>query len=97
MNDEIALMIFIEVKQGRRQEQINAYNKLLPLVLAEAGCLQYELKAVHGNSNEFVLIERWASKAALHLHDKFEYMIEADKNNASFRSKPARVLELMDI
>ena len=97
MNKEIAMMILIEVKEGRRDEQINAYKKLLPLVLAEKGCLQYDLKAVDGNSNEFVLLERWASKEALDSHDNAAHMIEADKNNVSFRAKPAQVLKLSDI
>ncbi|OUR71222.1 antibiotic biosynthesis monooxygenase [Arcobacter sp. 31_11_sub10_T18] len=97
MNTEISMMILIEVKEGRRGEQINSYKKLLPLVLAEEGCLQYDLKAVDGNSNEFILIERWASKEALLAHDNSPYMIEADKNNVSFRAKPAQVLKLLDI
>ena len=97
MNKEIAMMILIEVKEGRRDEQINAYKKLLPLVLAEEGCLQYDLKAVEGNSNGFVLLERWASKEALDSHDNAPHMIESDKNNVSFRAKPAQVLKLSDI
>ena len=97
MNKEISMMILIEVKEGQRGEQINAYKKLFPLVLAEEGCLQYDLKAVDGNRNEFVLIERWASKEALAAHDNSAYMIEADKNNVSFRAKPVQVLKLTDI
>jgi len=97
MNKEISMMILIEVKEGQRSDQISAYKKLLPIVLAEEGCLQYDLKAVEGNNHEFVLIERWVSKEALLTHDNSAHMIEADKNNTSFRAKPAQVIKLLDI
>jgi len=94
---ELSLLIMIEVKQGQRQKQIDAYNKLLPLVSKEEGCLQYELKAVSGNKDQFVLVERWASEEALGLHDNMPYMIEADKISPTFRAKPASVIKLENI
>jgi len=97
MKKELSLLIMIEVKQGQRQKQIDAYNQLLPLVSKEEGCLQYELKSVSGNENQFVLVERWASKEALTLHDNMPYMIEADSVSPTFRAKPATVIELEDI
>ena len=49
MNEIISLIINIEVKAGRRQEQIDAFSSISALVLEEVGCLQYELKAVQGD------------------------------------------------
>lgn len=97
MKQEISLLIMIEVKSGLRQKQIDAYTKLAPIVLEEAGCLQYELKAIEEDENKFILIEKWTSKEALLLHDKSSYMIEADKLNPTFRAKPATVIILKDI
>lgn len=65
--------------------------------MAEPGCLQYDLKAVDGNNNQFVLLEAWESKEALSAHDITEHMIEADALNPSFREKPATVIMLNNI
>ena len=97
MNKEISLLILIETKKGQRQKQIDAYNKLAPIVLKETGCLQYELKEVENNENEFVLIEKWASKESLSAHDITIHMIEADKSSPTFRSKPVTVIKLLNI
>ncbi len=97
MNKEISLLILIETKKGQRQKQIDAYNKLAPIVLKETGCLEYDLKEVIGNKNEFVLIEKWASKKDLLAHDITSHMIEADKLSLSFRAKAVRVIKLTNL
>ena len=97
MSKEISQLIMIEVKAGRRDDQIKAYNRLAPLVLAEEGCLEYRLQAVEGNENKFVLVEKWKSEEALSFHDNTDYMKEADSKNHLFRAKPAKVIRLVDI
>jgi len=97
MSQEISLLILIETKKGQRQKQIDAYNKLAPIVLTENGCLQYELKEVENNENEFVLIEKWASKKDLEAHDVTSHMIEADKISPTFRARPVTVIIMKDI
>ena len=47
-------MILIEVQTGQADQQIALYNKLKPLVLAEPGCLQYEMSRVTGSEVQFV-------------------------------------------
>lgn len=84
-------------KKNQRQKQIDAYKKLAPIVLNETGCLQYDLKEVEDDENQFVLIERWASKKDLEAHDITHHMIEADKLSATFRTKPATVIKLKNI
>ena len=97
MNQEISLLILIEVKPNCRQKQIDAYNKIAPIVLKETGCLQYELKEVENKENEFVIIEKWATKKDLLSHDVAPHMIESDKLNLTFRAKPAIVIKLLSI
>ena len=97
INKEISLLILIETKDGQRQKQIDAFNKLAPIVLNETGCLEYELKEVQDNENEFVLVEKWASKEDLSAHDITSHMIEADKISPTFRAKPATVIILNNI
>jgi len=97
MRKEISQLIMIEVKPGQRDEQIKAYNKLSPLVLAEEGCLEYVLKSIEDNENKFVLVEKWISEEALEFHDNTDYMKKADSLNHIFRARSAEVIRLVDI
>ena len=97
MSKEIALVILIETKPGRSYEQVEAFNSLQPLVLAEKGCLQYELHRVAGDENKFLLIEKWASQGDLNAHDRIDHMVAADAHSPSFRAKPAVVYRLESI
>lgn len=80
-----------------RSNQIDAYNSIVEIVLAKNGCIQYDLKSVKGNENQFVLLEKWASKEALVAHDVTAHMVAADADSLAYRAKPAKVLELQPI
>ena len=97
MKEEISVVVIIEVIPGKREEQISAFKKVEPLVLAEEGCIQYEMKADQDNENRFVIIERWLSAEALAAHAISPHMVEAGKSNHLFRAKPAEVIKLSDI
>ena len=97
MNSEIKLVILIEVQTGQADQQIALYNKLKPLVLAEPGCLQYEMSRVTGSEVQFVLIESWKSQDALTLHDQTLHMKEADALSPSFRVGSAKVIQLFQL
>jgi quinol monooxygenase YgiN len=97
MNKEIKLAILIEVQPGKASEQVELYNKIRPLVLAEDGCLQYEMSRVAGSDVKFVLLESWVSKESLALHDETSHMKKVDAISPSFRAGPATVLELTEL
>ncbi|GAA0425156.1 hypothetical protein GCM10009133_37120 [Cocleimonas flava] len=97
MSEELSVVVLIEVLPGKREEQIKAFKKVEPLVLAEDGCLQYEMKADQDNENRFIMIERWSSAAALAAHAVSPHMVEAGKSNHLFRAKPAEIIKLSDI
>jgi quinol monooxygenase YgiN len=97
MKNKIKLVILIEVQPGKSEEQIDLYNKIKPLVLAEEGCLSYQMSRVSGSAVKFVLTESWKSKNDLALHDETPYMKEADSISPSFRAGPATVIELIDL
>lgn len=92
--EEVNLIVMIEVKPGKQGLQVDAYKKLKPLVLAEPGCLQYELFFDAENEDKFVLIERWASASALQAHDQTEHMIAADAYSPTFRARPVTVIKM---
>ncbi len=95
--EEIGLIVLIEVLPGMRERQIDAYEKLRPLVLAESGCLQYELFSDTTSENKFVLVEKWSSRAALDAHDQTDHMIAADAYSPTFRAKSATVMKLATV
>ena len=74
-----------------------AFNKLAPIVLAEDGCLQYELKQIKDSKNQFVILEKWDSEEALSAHDKTPHMVASDERNPLLRIKPATVLMLSNV
>jgi len=97
MNNEVKLVILIEVQPDKASEQVDLYNHIRPVILAEKGCLQYELSKVSGSAVDFVLIEHWESEEALAAHDVTPHMIEADAISPSFRARPASVLKLNNV
>ncbi|MFJ4780729.1 putative quinol monooxygenase [Streptomyces sp. NPDC088762] len=94
MSHPIHLAVLITTLPGRGREQIEAFERLAPIVRAEDGCLQYDLHQVTGHPDRFVLLERWTSRSALAAHDATPHMIEADAAGPAFRAGPAEVLEL---
>ena len=93
----IDLLVFIDVQPGKRQAQFEAFARLAPQVLAEPGCLRYELLADAEDDHKFVIAERWASEAALTAHENSAHVQAADAGNAAFRAKPAAVLKLQQV
>ncbi|MFG2819197.1 putative quinol monooxygenase [Kitasatospora sp. NPDC048365] len=94
MSQPIRLQILITTQPGRGQEQVDAFERLAPIVRAEDGCLQYDLHRVVGDPDRFVLAELWASREALAAHDVTPHMVAADAAAPAFRAGPAQVLEL---
>ncbi|MER5887489.1 putative quinol monooxygenase [Streptomyces sp. NPDC001941] len=91
----VSLVILIATRPGLGKEQVAAFERLAPLVRAEEGCLQYDMHQVADDPDRFVLVERWASQAALDAHDAAPHMVEADASNRAFRAGPAQVLRLV--
>ncbi|MFJ3905920.1 putative quinol monooxygenase [Streptomyces sp. NPDC090025] len=96
MSQTIKLLIHLTALPGRGAEQAAAFARLAPLVRAEDGCLQYDLHRVADDPDRFVLLERWASAAALAAHDAAPHMVAAAETNKAFRAGPARVVRLTD-
>jgi len=94
---EVNLLVNIEVMPGKAWEQIEAYKKLKPLVLAEPGCIQYQLLSDENNENKFVLIEKWVSQETLDAHDRTAHMLAADALSPTFRAKPAHVVKVRPV
>jgi quinol monooxygenase YgiN len=73
----IAVLASIEVVPGRRDDFLREFRKLVPLVRAEAGCLDYvpllDLPTSIGGQtpvgdNVVTVLEKWISVGALETH-----------------------------
>lgn len=84
-------IVLITTQPGRGAMQRAAFAALAPVVRAEPGCLRYDLHAVKGDPDRFILIEEWASQEALQAHDDSAHMRTADAANQAFRAGPAEV------
>ena len=80
----IRVLAFIVAKPGLRERLLEIFKANVPAVLKEEGCLEYSptidvaqmgsFQAMTG-ADTFVVIETWASEAALKAHSTAPHMI----------------------
>jgi quinol monooxygenase YgiN len=73
---ELTLIVRVTAKPGRAAELESALRAVVAPTHAEAGCIRYALHRLAGNSNVYLLIERWSSKQALEEHLAQPYLKE---------------------
>jgi len=81
----IYVIATIEVAPGQRDAFLTEFRKVVPLVRAEAGCLEYapavdlptDLPAqAPARENVVTVVEKWESLAALRAHLQAPHMME---------------------
>ncbi|MEM7407800.1 MAG: putative quinol monooxygenase [Pseudomonadota bacterium] len=81
----VHVLAFITAKPGMRAAVLEAFNANVPAVHAEDGCIEYGATVDVGNGgpmqakvgdDSFVVVEKWASMAALGAHAKSAHMAE---------------------
>ncbi len=79
----VHVLAIITTKPGLREEVLKRFNANVPAVLAEDGCIAYEATVDTENalpmqtafgSDTFVVVETWASLAALDAHIRSQHM-----------------------
>jgi len=76
----INVLAFITTKPGLRATVLEAFKANVPAVLAEEGCIEYGAAVDIAGANpafgpdSFVVIEKWASLAALKAHAASPHM-----------------------
>ena len=66
----IRLLVTITAAPGKGAELAQAYNARCAGVLAEPGCLQFEVFQSVADPDKLVLMEHWQDEAALAVHAK---------------------------
>ncbi|MBW3596062.1 MAG: antibiotic biosynthesis monooxygenase [Planctomycetes bacterium] len=81
----VIVIATIEVAEGRREEFLAEFRKIVPAVQAEQGCIEYGPTvdaatniAAQGpvGENVAVIVEKWESVPALEAHLKAPHMAE---------------------
>lgn len=78
----VHVLAVITTKPGKRDEVLALFRANVPAVLEEDGCIEYGATvdcadagfAVKYGDDTFVVVEKWASMAALGAHAKSEHM-----------------------
>lgn len=79
----IHVIAIITAKSGKRAELLDAFAKIIPLVHAEEGCIEYQpvVDADDGGAMQsqlgpdtFVVVEKWESLDALKAHAASSHM-----------------------
>lgn len=79
----VHVLAIITTKPGQREAVLNLFNANVPAVLAEDGCIAYEATIDTENAgpmqttfgpDTFVVVEKWASLAALGAHAASAHM-----------------------
>lgn len=80
----INVIATVQVKKGKRSDFINLFKKVVPMVRAEKGCIEYfpaidfptDLPPQEINENEVTIIEKWESMDHLMAHMATKHMAE---------------------
>lgn len=80
----IHVLAHIEISPGQRETVLREFQRIVPLVLAEEGCLEYRptvdaatpLERQQRNPDRIIMIERWESVAHLEAHLTAPHMLE---------------------
>ncbi|MFS4581351.1 putative quinol monooxygenase [Phaeobacter sp. C3_T13_0] len=79
----VHVLAIITTKPGQRDAVLELFNANVPAVLAEDGCIAYEATVDTKNAgvmqtkfgpDTFVVVEKWASMAALGAHASSDHM-----------------------
>ena len=81
----IVVLAHIELNPGCRDAFLSEFRKIVPLVRAEKGCLEYFPAVDHGTeiksqvpigNDAILVVERWQSTSALEAHLSAPHMVE---------------------
>jgi len=96
MADEVRVVAVLNAQEGAGGQVLAAWPALSAQVHAEDGCLSYDLHPVLGQDDRFVVLERWASLAALAAHGRSPHMREFGTSAAAYLAGPPDVTVLAD-
>lgn len=99
----IHVIAIITTQPGKRASVLDEFSKIVPLVHAEDGCIEYQPVTDASNAGAiqttlgpetFVVIEKWTSLETLDAHSKSSHMAEyASRVGSMIAERVIHVLE----
>ena len=85
MEDKIlSLVVVIKTKEEKREFVKNEVSKIVPIVLEEEGCINYDFHQDINDENIFIFYENWATREAWQNHVNSEHMKNYSKLTSDF-------------
>lgn len=85
MEDKIlSLVVILKTKEEKRDFVKNEVSKIVPIVLEEDGCINYEFHQDINDENTFIFYENWATYEAWQNHVNSEHMKKYSKLTSDF-------------
>lgn len=85
------ITIHIQVKSGLEEKFKREYLSVIPLILNEEGCINYNLYQSKTNPSIFMLYENWESKEDYRKYLQMSYVKAIDRKSHEFLAKPIEV------
>ncbi len=93
MSTVFTLVAKIKAKAGQEEALKSELVKLIPLTLAEAGCMNYDLHTGEEEAGLFVFYENWETKDHWHAHNESAH-IQAFMNSSEQWVESAELIQL---
>lgn len=91
---EVVVVVLSRTVPGRIEEGLAAFSQVAVPTHAEPGCLAYALHRDPSDPDRIVLVERWASRAALDEHLASAHLVAFRQSSADLWAEPAVVVVL---
>ena len=87
----LTITIRIHVKSGMEEKFKREYLSILPLILNEEGCINYNLYQSNTNPSIFMLYENWVSKEDYHRYLQMSYVQKLNNLAEQFLAEPIEI------
>lgn len=91
---ELVVVVVAQAKPGQGGDAMAAFQALAVQTHAEEGCRLFALHRAPEDPDRIVLVERWASRAALDEHLTAPHLLEFRRGGADLWAAPSQIMVL---
>ena len=89
---EVVVVVVAQAKPGQGEAALAAFGEVAVPTHAEEGCIRYALHRSASDPDQIVLVERWASRAALDEHLATTHLREFRASSGDLWAGPMTIL-----
>jgi quinol monooxygenase YgiN len=91
---EVVVVVVAQAKPGRGEDALAAFQGVAVPTHAEEGCRLFAVHRAPADPERIVIVERWASRAALDEHLTTSHLLEFRKSGADLWAAPMQIIVL---